>query len=453
MDELVLSLGIGLYLYLVRRCGLMSPAAAFSVVSLMSMVVFYVIAVRGVSPDAIQHHWQVKLDYSGTASSVMSIYLFFLVLPVLATRPWSRRKQSAQRHAFPTPIIRGIRLSVLRRYLSSRPAVMFLALAVGACVVHFVDVDFGMVLSHYEYLITRHPDNVGLSNPVTGFIHRALGTLSCACLCLGVLYYRLRLGVFSTVAFAVASYCALFSLGGASRWIAVQCTVTALMLQLTAPKKVSRGAWIFGILAFVSYALVIHARRQQEIGLLPILNSVLSGEFFVDDFLAILALSLFGGGFVLAETLDRVGLAYPIRYKLLSFAPTISMLDGFDAIRHYEHRVNLTTPFSSFAEIYHFGAIYSVAYLAFLFLTLRVLTRFWQRTRNAGWAFLILAPVYLAFLNIHLYPIRNSFRLILWPVVIAVWMNRRFRVRERRARSVSLPVVEVEGRIAVSRSS
>ena len=44
----------------------------------------------------------------------------------------------------------------------------------------------------------------------------------------------------------------------------------------------------------------------------------------------------------------------------------------------------------------------------------------------------MVAPAYLAFYNIHLYPIRNSFRLLFYAAVVAFCYQRFAARRERR---------------------
>ncbi len=121
----------------------------------------------------------------------------------------------------------------------------------------------------------------------------------------------------------------------------------------------------------------------------------------------------------MADAFGRAGLAYPVAYKLLSFSPFPSMIDGFGHVRHLEHRVNMFAPFSNFAEAYHFGPGYFVALLLILFVSLIILSRFWQRYRG-GFAFFLLAPAYFMFLRMHLYPLRGTFRWLLASLVAVV---------------------------------
>jgi hypothetical protein len=236
-------------------------------------------------------------------------------------------------------------------------------------------------------------------------------------------FHRRRIFAFSLAA-GVFTYAFVITVSFCSRFAVLQLFLLTVLARVLSKRRISPGALSLGVATFVTYAVTIMLRkglgadRVGPLGIEPFLDVLFSGDFLFEQMLLFTLFNNFGGVFVLAESMSRVHVIYPWKYKLLSFSPFPSMIDGFNSVRHAEERIMATGPFSNFAELYHFGPLYVVGFLIFLFAVLYMVTRWWRRYRG-GFAFVVCAPMYYAIFSMHYYPLRHSTRWILASALTA----------------------------------
>jgi hypothetical protein len=97
--------------------------------------------------------------------------------------------------------------------------------------------------------------------------------------------------------------------------------------------------------------------------------------------------------------------------------PTISLLDGFSEVQEaYELRINVFTPISGIAEIYHFGGWYIIVFVTTVWWWLVAATRYVQRNSGFG-AAAVVALSSLVVVLMHQYSTRTSWRFLLLMLI------------------------------------
>lgn len=425
MIEIVLIIALVLCLDIARRRDFMAPGAVFCLIATMTMVIFYVVSVRGFHTESISRWWQVRNDYSSVAWEVMRLYFGLALMGYVADRlTWRKRPAGIVGVELKNPSDAPETMAWIDRYLSSVPAFALLLLCLVLCAAHLSQLDVSKILLHHQYLSVRTASEVAIRGRLLGFLHTNIPMLGCLLAIAMVFYLRLGRVPQALLTAVMFVYCAALTLSFGSRYFVLQLFLIAVFLQLFKRKGVSLGAVIMGILAFLAYSTVISVRRASvgkigDFGLVPTLQFVMDGSFLLSDMWFFVFFYSFGGGFSVAEALTREGVWYPLQYKLLAFSPLPSMIDGYGAVRNLAPRINVMTPFSSFAEAYHFGPLYLAGFLAFLFMVLVVLTRFWRRTTGRI-AFVLVGPAYYSLFCMHIYRLRHTIRWLLIPTLVVL---------------------------------
>lgn len=420
MSLTLLLLSVILTLWILRRQGALAPASVFGVIATASLATFYGFEVLQLHPDTLDSFWQVQADSERPVTRVAIFYAGLVVLALCAHLA-TMRVQPIDSYSTFNPDRYLFRM--LRSPLTSSGLVSLLLLSVA----HLMTVDVSAILYYRQYLSIRDPAFVGINNPIIGLVHTNIPLIGCIAAPLSVVYLHDRRYLLFATAGITFVYSLTVSLAFASRFAVVQLVAAAMMFQILSSRKLDRRALGLSVVAVVAYLGVIGLRRAAtsgvgDYGLIPLLNALPRGELLFAGIPAFIALTSFGGGFVMARVFAMRDLYYPLEYKILSFSPVPSLIDGFASIRHFEHRINVSAPFSSFAEAYHFGPVYFLCLILLLLVSLVLLNHFWRRFRGAL-AFFILAPAYYAFIRMHLYPIRNVLRWLLVSLIVATFVE------------------------------
>ncbi len=435
MNELFLIIAILLAVRVARGGDITSPAAVMVFVCALSMVVFYGVTVLWIYPDWVSHWWQVRSDYRDVSVGVLGFYLLLLSLGFCVERLTKRLRRLDLPYAADLRSSANFASQVDK--LLTHPAIVFaLVCTTLLSVWHFWTINFSELMFYRVYTSARDPYEVGIQNAIVGLFHKNVPMLGCILGPMAMLYFhRRRMSAFFLAA-TVFVYAFVITVSFCSRFAVLQLFLLAVLARVLNNRRVSAGAVSFACAAFVTYAVTIVLRkglgadRVGPLGIEPFVDVLFSGDFLFDQMLLFTLFNNFGGAFVLAESLSRWGVTYPLKYKILSFSPFPSMIDGFNTVRYAEERIMATGPFSNFAELYHFGPLYVVGFLIFLFCVLYIVTRWWRLYRG-GFAFVVCAPMYYAIFSMHYYPLRHSTRWILASTIAAVSISYMYEYRSR----------------------
>lgn len=429
MSHVIVLLMGGMLLFLLRKREILSPPVVWGVACGLPALVFYLVEVVGLRPSSIADFWQLGHDFTREAPPVLGFYLGLVSLAVGADL-LSRSTRRVPRRRF-DPDRFFIRL------LTSPVAGLVVLVLCVAIAAHFLALDFEALLHFRRYFAIRDPAEAGIWNPVLATFHTSLPLVGCALGPLTVAYAQARKPMFAAVTTAAFLYALLVTIAFGSRFAVVQLVAVGVMFQVLGRRRLDwRAALLFG-LAGLTFVAIIGLRqgagvgRIGDYGLLPFLEAIARGPALLFEGILFFALfTFFNGGFVMARALSMTGLSYPLSYKLLSFSPLPSAVDGFDQVRRFEHRAHTYAPFSNFAEAYHFGPGYLILFLLLLFVVLVALTRFWRRYRGS-FAFFVLAPAYYSFLKMQSYQLRTSFRWLLVTLAVIVLVETMMRLGDR----------------------
>lgn len=190
------------------------------------------------------------------------------------------------------------------------------------------------------------------------------------------------------------------------RWI-VASGFASLALLCLLMALAGRQARAFGISVIADHMWAAIKSAPQR--MLVVLGNLTQGIFVTND------------GFILNPQHQE-------RYKLLSFSPFPSVVDGFESVRRIaEIRLHTYVPMSAITEVVAFGPLYAAAAALSLVLGIRLSILAAQRGQvllsvlTGAWLFLI-------FVQAGAYPMRNVFRqelIAIVALVIAMWVPRR----------------------------
>lgn len=241
-------------------------------------------------------------------------------------------------------------------------------------------------------------------------------------------------GTLAAAALAVASkpwwsiaaigFCLMPFISQASRGFSVLIpfSVMAVMYRWRLPRVIALGLLVFSFV--YSLYMPLGLRGQPDTGMLVFFRQhalLVSEDARYSEMLSAVGQNLSQGFPILVDTIARQSggeelmSENPVMYWILSFSPTISLIDGFGGrYVQYTPFVNFYTPFSAFAELY----VLSI----FLFLGLPVIW-FWsylimlRRLQSSGWVGVLLSVIILvllfsALIQAHQYPIRTTMRFV-----------------------------------------
>jgi hypothetical protein len=415
MNEIFLSLTILILALELRRKDYFSPVSFFVLFVTINSIVFYFWNSSGWIPTNWNNWFFSTRNYDDTSSSV---FLFFLLVSIFGYLI----DLSVKIH--PKMNFKTNKNNNLKRYLESNPIVIILYLLNFATLFHFSSVNYSNFLYYSEYLLIRDTQYIGIISPLIKTIHTLMPIIGIILSPLSIYYAERRRIGFWLLAMPPYLYCIFFTAALASRVLIIYFVFMALTDYLMKRKFTFRQCLYF-ICSIISYGTIFALRvKKDSFGIYPFIQTVISGEFLVWDNFAFSIYNFFTGGFVMAEAFQRVNLYYPPIYKLLSFSPLPSIIDGFSEVRHYQHRLFIYGPFSSFAEAYHFGWTYFLVFFLILAIVLYQTTKMWRENPNIV-SFVLLTPFYYSVFLMFSYPIRSVFRWLILALLVAVISNIR----------------------------
>jgi hypothetical protein len=181
-------------------------------------------------------------------------------------------------------------------------------------------------------------------------------------------------------------------------------------------------------LAYLCWSSALAGRNGDFFGIaaIPYLLTLpfTSTEFKQSD----LILNIFQGVFITCEGLEWK-VTFPTIYKLLSFSPLPSLIDGFDSILDTDQvRLNYYVPMPGIAEAYLFGPVYFMVFL----LTYAAAFRYVLHNRSrVGIAYVFSSLLLImSFVSANAYPVRNTYRQALLALLLC-FVAKLYRGRNR----------------------
>ncbi|WP_172331805.1 hypothetical protein [Mangrovicoccus sp. HB161399] len=284
--------------------------------------------------------------------------------------------------------------------------------------VRFCTIDIGVLWKNNQYLLINSVESLDYDNPITRL---AKALTSIAALLAGFSLggdIVARQGKRVIVGLVLVGVYLLFPIASASRSAVLPMASISLCLICIGNRKHVIPAVLAGIMGMVFFVMAQMARSTGEYGISVIPNylKLLSHASF-DDLIRMTVGSISQGFFITPDSI-AFDAEHPIQYKLLSFSPMPSAIDGFSSILPlYEVRLHAFVPMSAVGEAFQFG----LPYVVLFFLTVVVALRLNIKAANKENRILFVvtsALVTVFFINSFTYPMRNVYRNILVVIVI-----------------------------------
>lgn len=314
--------------------------------------------------------------------------------------------------------------------------------------VHFLILNKAIILFTPVYLQMASDDALQVRGSLPEFVqssYKMVGLLSFVGLAFLVCWRRVG---FTLLLALPATWFLLFEISGHSRYAAVFLAAFSVSLFVLGTSRTLRFVALIGLVVSVlAYSAALQGRNLGEHGFLT-LDSFFQQAVFSDPaFILRMLTNLFEGVFSVAESFYYLNIDLPEPYKLLSFSPLPSFVDGF-ASNWQSSAVRLDTyvPMGALGELLLFGTGYLTFYFVTvaiaLFLTVMALRRGMFLAGNLM-ALLFTIATFLQFS----YSVRTSYRFFLICIAIfllaAIISRRRRAMLRRQSRRLQTPVVGV----------
>lgn len=322
--------------------------------------------------------------------------------------------------------------------------------------IRILTIDLGTLWKNNQYLLINSKEALTFENGAVHLAKSLVGPVTLmACFVLGNdIVYRRTQRILIGLSLVLVSL--LFSVASGSRSAALPPAAIGLsLLALGKPRHIFL-ATVFFLSGLWFFIVAQVARSTGEFGIARIPHFLsLIAEVGPDD-LRRFTLGSFTQGFMITPDAVAQNPSYPLEYKLLSFSPFPSAIDGFDQIRaQAEVRLHAFVPMSAVGEAFGFGWAYVALYAATLAIALRANLR--AANRKNPILFVSTSLVLTAmFISGFTYPMRNIYRSILLVIILLnfraiflpfaiLFFGKRHRNRPRRRPSTPpLPTPEAD---------
>lgn len=286
-----------------------------------------------------------------------------------------------------------------------------------SAIAHISVINLSAIINNNTYLFMASSAALAVVNPATILLQASsslLGLLSFALFGLA-LSSRARLPSF--ILLAPCTWYLAFQLGGHSRYAFVYCGITAIILIFGKKKRLGI---MFLLLAAAALINALAGRGTGPQGLAHI------GDIFkyLDEFqyatgVAAL-LNIFEGVYVQGESFRFLNTAnYPELYKILSFSPLPSAIDGFRTrALPLQIRLNTYVPMGATGEVILFGTFYVALYWSFVFWAYRRVLATMRSRRFLLFTFLFCIFLLCTLLQFA-YPVRWVFRFYVFILLLS----------------------------------
>jgi hypothetical protein len=435
MTSLTIFMLIMLFVLLRVSRGL-SPCAVFGTIAAANQLVFYVTYYLGVASGSLRYFWVLNHDYGETMYDTAAFYSFMVALALVAATAAYLLHTSCSMPSEPQASMKLRYVPPVFTALNSASVLVPIVIVDLLYIAYAIRIDWSPVLFHTDYLFLGDAANLGISDPVFRLLHGAMAPIGLAWSFLTGYYLatKNKHGMALTLPLFLLVY--LFALASGSRMAGVQFAILALVAQVTSRKPVSLVALFCAAWAAFMFYVALDIRNSGALGLIGVWRRLDDFETSSGDFSANLLTLTFSGGYVLADALRHADLWYPTGYKILSFSPLPSIIDGFGmSYLHYQHRVAWWIPYSCIAEAYHFGFWYMLFYVSFVGVLLCRLQWCWYRL-PPSLSLAVSGPAFVSMLAMHSYPIRNTFRMFVLSLILSFtvpWLLAHQAARRRRS--------------------
>jgi len=427
----VIFLCISLALNISFKTNLGSPASVFAWFATLNIIVYLYIVLRKTDIASLADlrsftalPWSVELR-----SAFMSTLVIHALLVISA---WvAIRKMQLENH----PMYLKTQFNTWLKFASNTFIIIPLySFSFFLEVWHFIEIDKSVLIYHINYVpFPGQPEYWGISTLFGHIAHLFIARLGVILVALASYLWVNKQKSLAAAGFVLCLYPFVLVFSQNSRWAPLYVLTSVLVWYYIRSDWKKWYLWLWGMVSALVYVKVMIGRQifvQGIAGIDDVLRVMLSNIGW--SWFRALIFNIFQGatGFANAVLIHPT---YPAIYKLLSFAPTISAVDGFRQVRTlYEVRITPFNPINSYGEAFYFGIFYFIVLLGIVIVWLRTATRMYLRGGAIGVVFQGVS--YWITFYLSQYPIRNTVRIIYIMLFLSILYNWRAK-RSKRKRS------------------
>jgi len=418
---IALSLFFFILIYMVGKKFYTTPAALFMFLNFCALLWYYKGALFGYSEVVYRNQINQQLTLLPEVS-----YFYAATFLICFISLWGLSKPKNQID-IQANFLQSYEEKFRRLFYQKSPLYAFILISILFTFLvlwHLNQVDFQVLWENKSYLKISNPNGIGLHSPVLQFFHTALGLIGLFSFTFFALSIRNKLYIPALIFFLFGAYAFVFKLAGNSRWAAVMILVMPPFFFNTKNIRMILLCASSFFVGVITYRMVLYGRGEYYQGLSMVFHnfehiytSIWEEGFISQDFLEYSLTNLLAGAKDLALAIQMAPLSYPEIYKILSFSPLLSAIDGYDIIRKlYQHKLTSYMPFNFYAELYFFGWKYWVFAFVIYTLGLRVMNK---AALNYGlMGYLLSLPGLFCFFVMQQYSIRTYFRYFLASIIL-----------------------------------
>lgn len=229
---------------------------------------------------------------------------------------------------------------------------------------HFLILNKSIIWFTPIYLQMASDDALQITGAIPEFIqssYKIMGLLSFISLAFLICWRRYGLAVLLAIP---SSWYLLFEIAGHSRYGAVFLAAFSVCMFVLGTTRSNRFfAIIAAVASILAYAAALQGRNSGEHGF-SVLGAFFEQATFTDPaFLLRMLTNIFEGVFSVAESFFYTNIELPEGYKILSFSPFPSFVDGFATNwQNQAVRLNTYVPMGALGELLLFGRGYLIWY-------------------------------------------------------------------------------------------
>jgi hypothetical protein len=398
------------------------PSAVFCLIVLFNFLIYSFVIISGVDREYfnVDGAYFTSMPFDFDYSYETGVVVVFLSLMMCGFGAYLMSGTSAVEHKN-SNVNFNFNVKHILNEKSSRydtQATLILLTLILFSLVHFLMIEKSVLWYNLDYQIIKTPEDIGNSGiffRMYHFLFRIVGIFAAV-----TMVYYFSTGKFLNFAasFVLFSYSFFLLYVGESRWINIYIFVLFFSRYIFFRRKPSFLEIIFWLVIFVFLFVKVIVGRNFGVYGVAVQGEIISEVASLNWIAVLFGMMInFGDGFLNLANTSVHDFLYSLEYKVGSFSPFPSVIDGFSEIQEEEHRISLFVPFNALSEAYSFGAPYFLLLLFIIFLFLYSSDRVYNLVGLYGRLILVVILFWNVFLMFG-YPIRNVMRVFEYVTLI-----------------------------------
>jgi len=360
----------------------------------------------------------MPLNFDSTALSAANIQYFLLLSYGYLLTIFFSKKQEKQEKQYDIHLNFGTMTERQQLLLTISLIITLMLLTL-----HFFSMDSNILWQNHTYLLMADPMKMGIKNVLLRSVHLFIPFFGLISAGLIIHFYYSRSHIYLFLTTPIFLYSLVLMLAQNSRWAPLYFFIMFLYCVLLKKGNLLIYCFFIGV-GFLFFLKVLIGRGGYNQGISSIFygfSEIKIGSLF---FYFMGFLNNIGEGAIGFANAELIAPTYDLKYKILSFSPFPSLIDGFSSIKPYnEIRISKHVPMSSISEARWFGVFFILIFHSTLIFLLKTANKVFYSTKGIV-PVIITGFVCWAVFTMSSYPIRNIYRIILLMIFCLIFIDR-----------------------------